>query len=52
LSVTNYNGVLAGGQAVRDGKGGILDCSEVPYPVSLLTESSNGTTVAVTELVQ
>jgi hypothetical protein len=52
VSSTNYHGVLAGGVAVRDGLGSVLDLSKVPYPVSLITESANGTTVAVVELTQ
>jgi len=52
VSSTNYHGVLAGGVSVRDGLGSVLDLSKVPYPVSLITESANGTTVAVVELTQ
>ena len=51
VSSTNFTGVVAGGSAVRDGRGSIVDLSRVPWPVSLTTESG-ATTVSVVELTQ
>ena len=51
VSATNFTGVAAGGAAVRDGLGGIVDMSKIPWPVSLKTESGS-TTISVTELTQ
>ena len=51
VSSTNFTGVVAGGLAVRDGRGSIVDLSRVPWPVSLTTESG-ATTVSVVELTQ
>ena len=51
VATTNYHGVLAGGAAVRDGLGTVLDVSRIKVPVSLMTES--GTSVcALVELTQ
>jgi len=51
VSSTNFTGVVAGGSAVRDGRGSIVELSRVPWPVSLTTESG-ATTVSVVELTQ
>jgi acetyl-CoA carboxylase carboxyltransferase component len=51
VSTSNYHGVVAGGQVIRDGLGSIVDFSKIPYPVSMTTESGS-TTVAVVELTQ
>ena len=51
VSSTNFTGVVAGGLAVRDGRGSIVDLSRVPWPVSLTTESG-ATTISVVELTQ
>ena len=51
VSSTNFTGVVAGGLAVRDGCGSMVDLSRVPRPVSLTTESG-ATTVSVVELTQ
>lgn len=51
VSATNFTGVAAGGQAVRDGLGSIVDLSRVPWPVSLKTESGE-TTASAVELTQ
>ena len=51
VSSTNFTGIVAGGQAVRDGLGSIVDLSRAPWPVSLKTESG-GTTVTAVELTQ
>lgn len=52
VSNTNYDGVIAAGTTNRDGKGGTLDVSSIPYPISLITESTAGTTVSAVELTQ
>jgi hypothetical protein len=51
VSGTNYHGVLAGGSALRDGLGSILNLQHVPWPVSFTTESGT-TTIAAIELTQ
>jgi hypothetical protein len=51
VSATNYHGVVAGGSAVRDGLGSILDLSRVTAPVSMRCESGT-TEIAVIELTQ
>ena len=51
VSSTNFTAVVAGGLAVRDGRGSIVDLSRVPWPVSLTTESG-ATTISVVELTQ
>jgi hypothetical protein len=51
VSTTSYHGVLAAGQANRDGLGTVLDLSKVPFPVSFITESGS-TTIAVVEEIQ
>ena len=50
VATTNYHGAIAGGNAVRDGLGSVLEISKWPGTVSMMTE--NGTaTAAVTELI-
>ena len=51
VSSTNYTGVVAGGLATRDGVGGIVDLSKVPWPVSVITESGV-TAISAVELTQ
>ena len=51
VSATNFTGVVAGGAALRDGLGSILDLSRVPWPVYMKTESGS-TTVSAVELTQ
>jgi hypothetical protein len=48
VATTNYHGVIAGGNAVRDGLGSVLDISRWPGAVSLMTESGSSTAVITT----
>jgi len=50
-STSNYHGILAGGTAVRDGLGSVVDLSSYPGQVSIVTESGSST-VALVELQQ
>jgi hypothetical protein len=50
-ATTNYTGVLSAGSAIRDGLGGKVDLSQVPWKVSLITETGSSVVTAV-ELTQ
>lgn len=50
-SAAAYHGVIAAGSVAKDGLGSILDLSKVPFPVSLITESSTSV-AALVELTQ
>lgn len=51
ISATNYHGVIAGGQANRDGLGSVLDLSRTSWPVTFMTESATGR-VSVVEMTR
>ena len=50
-STSSYHGVIAGGSAVRDGLGSVVDLSRYPGQISVITESGTST-IAIVELQQ
>jgi hypothetical protein len=50
-STTSYHGILAGGNAIRDGLGSVVDLSKYSGQVSLIT-ASGSSTVCLVELQQ